>query len=129
MSYKPGTILVRKEPFEATEDQDFTPFNEIEIIGNSPVQTGVRQEEWGGQQGDQISIRPTSFGPVVDRPAGELQRDYDIKSIPAPVKFTQQQVEIQEPGPSPEEQFSAVAAKLGGKPKASTRQRTSLESS
>lgn len=105
MSFKAGTVLTRKTPFE---DPEMEPYNEIEVVGNSPVET-TRSSEWVGQLGDNLSIRPTSFGPVIDRPAGELQRDYEVVSIPAPPVIPRGEVEVIEPGPSPEEQFAAVA--------------------
>lgn len=112
MSYKSGTILTRREPFEVPEEgsdkPDFTAYNEVEVIGHSPVSTAVRDTEWTGQQGDNISIKPTSFGAVIDRPFGELRRDYDVKSIPEPRAIDRQVIEVAEPGPSPEEQFAAL---------------------
>jgi hypothetical protein len=112
VSYKPGTILTRKTPFEVpaegADKPDLTAYNEIEVIGPSPVSTAVRATEWTGQQGDNISVKPTSFGAVIDRPFGELRRDYDVKSIPPPAAIDRQTVEVVEPGPSPEEQFAAL---------------------
>jgi hypothetical protein len=115
VSYKPGTILERKTPFKEPEDgkPDLRPYNEVEVIGHSPVQTTTRATEWTGQAGDNLSIRPTSFGPVIDRPAGELQRDYNVVSIAEPERIDRQVVERVEPGPSPEEQFAKQALERG----------------
>lgn len=106
MSYTPGTILSRKTPFE---DDNLTAYNEVEVIGPSPVQTGVRSSEFAGQLGDNLSVKPagSGFGEVIDRPFGELQRDYDVKSAPAPRRLDRGEVSIVEPGPSPEEVFAA----------------------
>lgn len=105
MTYLPGTILARKVPFDPPEDEndtDMTPFNEIKVIGHSPVQSGIRTEEWAGQLGDNISITPTSFGSVVDRPLGELQRDYAVEYEPQPeltVEIPPQPTPLRQPSP------------------------------
>jgi hypothetical protein len=112
VSYKAGTILTRKTPFAVPEEDsdapDLTAYNEVEVIGPSPVSTAVRETEWVGQAGTNLSIKPTSFGAVIDRPFGELQRDYDVKSIPPPPAIDRQVIERPEPGLSPEEQFAAL---------------------
>lgn len=116
MSYAPGTVLARKEPFEEPADgaPDLRPYNEIQVIGSSPVRSSARSAEWSGQQGDNISVIPTDFGEVIDRPFGELQKDYEVVSIPPdngrPLTHT---VTVAKPGPSPEEQFKAVEAEKG----------------
>lgn len=117
MSYKAGTILERKEPFKEPEDgkPDLRPYNEVEVIGQSPVQVATRATEWTGQAGDNISVKPTTFGAVIDRPFGELQRDYSVVSIPERKRVDRQIVEEIEPGPSPEEQFQANALERGDK--------------
>lgn len=109
MSHRPGTVLCRKEPFDAGAPD--APYNEVEVIGPSPVQRQVRSSEFVGQLGDLLSVRPSSFGPVIDVPQGQLQRDYDVVSIPPPPQIDRQIVEHFVPGPSPEEQFAADAAK------------------
>lgn len=115
MSFQPGTILSRREPFGEPEGDapDLRPYNEIEVVGPSPVQTATRASEWTGQLGDNLSVKPTSFGAVVDRSQGELQRDYEVVSVPEPVRYERGVVEVIEPGPSPEEQFAAAAAERG----------------
>lgn len=115
MSYQPGTILKRRVEFEepAEGKPDLRPYNEVEVIGQSPVQTAVRESEWTGQSGDSISVRPTSFGQVIDRPFGELQRDYEVVSIPERKVIDRQVVEQVEPGPSPEEVFQREAVESG----------------
>jgi hypothetical protein len=115
MSYATGTILSRKEPFEepADDSPDLRPYNEIKVIGPSPVQTNARAAEWTGQAGDNISVIPTDFGEVIDRPQGELQKDYDVTFIPESNQPLTHTVTVQELGPSPEETFSAVEAEEG----------------
>lgn len=114
MSFKPGTILTRKTPFTPpepdTDAPDLTPYNTVEVIGPTPVET-IRDAEWAGQSGDKLSIKPASgeFAPVIDRPFGELQRDYDVQSIPPPATLDRSEVVEIEPGPSPEEVFAAAS--------------------
>lgn len=116
MAYQSGTILSRKEPFIEPEDDtspDQTPYNEVIVIGASPVQNSVRAAEWSGQQGDSISVRPTSFGEVVDFPQGQLEAEYSVVSIPERAKNLTHTVEEAEPGPSPEDTFRAEAIAAG----------------
>jgi hypothetical protein len=130
VSYVAGTVLARKVPFEEPEidsgEADLTPYNEIVIIGPSPIQTNVRLGEWVGQQGDKISFKPTSFGEVLDRPQGELEQDYEVVSTPAKVRPLTHTVEVVEPGPSPESVFRADDD-AAGRVKSDVRQETSLE--
>jgi hypothetical protein len=108
--YKPGTILSRNEPYEPPEDEhadDLTPYNEIEVIGQSPIQTNVRAGEWVGGQSDKVSVKPTTFGDVVDKPQGELETDYTIVSEPPKRRPLTHTVEVVEPGPAPEQVFRA----------------------
>lgn len=115
MSFQPGTILTRRTPFEepSGDAPDLRPYNEIEVVGPSPVQTAQRSEEWSGQLGDKLSVKPTTFGAVVDRSQGELQRDYEVTYTPPAPQIQRGTVEIVTPGPSPEEQFAADSAQRG----------------
>lgn len=120
MSYKPGTILERKEPFvapdEDAEEPDLTPYNEIKVIGPSPVTAQGAPGEWGGVTAAAISVQPTSFGPVIDKPLGELQRDYTVVQEPEPVPLERGEVVEIEYGESPEEVFAREAAERGEEP-------------
>lgn len=115
MSYVPGTILSRKESFEEPTDgtPDLRVYNEIKIIGQSPVQGTARSAEWSGQEGDNISIIPTDFGEVLDVPFGQLQKEYDVVSIPENNEPLTHTVTVQELGPSPEQQFKSAEAQQG----------------
>jgi len=128
VSYPAGTILSRKVPFEEPEsgEPDLTAYNDIQIIGPSPIQTNVRMGEWVGQQGDKLSFKPLSFGEVLDRPQGELEQDYEVVSEPAKVRPLTHTIEVIEPGPSPESIFRAEDA-AAGLVKSETRQETPLE--
>jgi hypothetical protein len=107
VSYTIGTILTRKKPFKTKERE---PFNEIRVIGNSPIQTLGRASEWQGQAGEDISVTSTGFSAVVDRALGELERDYDVLSIPEePVIAPPDTIQRVQPGPSPEEVFRKQA--------------------
>lgn len=120
MSYKPGTILERKDPFEApeegSEEPDLTPYNEIKVVGPSPVVAQGAPGEWGGVTAAAISIQPTSFGAVIDKPLGELQRDYQIVQEPEPVPLERGEVTVIEYEESPEEVFAREAAERGEEP-------------
>lgn len=103
--------MKRKEQFDA--ENEWAPYNEIEIVGNSLVSEAVRDKEWQGQQGEAISIKPmASFGEVLDRPQGELERDYEVVSIPEEPSPLQIRRGMQPPpadGPSPEDTFRKAA--------------------
>lgn len=101
------------------------PYNEIQIIGPSPVQTNVRSAEWGSEGGSYISIKPTSFGDVIDRPERELERDYEIVSEPDKEVDLTYTVNRVLPGPSPEDQFRAANDDAGLK-QSTTREETPL---
>lgn len=115
-----GTILTRKEPFDEpkpaakTEDaRNGDPrhvFNRVRVIGPSPVQTSGHLAEWQGGQSQGVLVQPEGvFGPTVDRPLGELQRDYNVEFVPK-VEIQQGTVRVidatsSELGPSPEDVF------------------------
>lgn len=109
MSYTPGTIIKRKKPFK--EDDELACYNELRVVGYSARQAAIRTGEWEGQGGDEITVTPTTFGAVVDRPAGELERDYTIVSIPDREQaiLPPKTVTRADPGPSPEEVFRKQA--------------------
>lgn len=115
MTYIPNTVLRRKEPFEGENFNDelgvdLSVFNEVRVVGQSPVVEAGRASEWEGEAGKEVSVTPTSFGPVVDRPQGELERDYEIVSVPEIDLAIQQPTAVREiPGPTPEQQFAAAA--------------------
>lgn len=119
--YAPDTILKRKEPYpepdptgktdEARAGHELAPFNTIRVIGPSPVQMSGALAEWQGGSSQGVLIQPhKAFGPTVDRPLGELQRDYDVEF--APVREMEINTKIRvidaqsgEAGPSPEDVF------------------------
>jgi hypothetical protein len=87
MTYVPGTILTRTTPYDEPDEgeRDLTPYNSVRVVGPSPVQRGARSEEWAGQLGDELTVTPeTAFGPTIDLPFGQLQRDYEITFEPDP---------------------------------------------
>lgn len=119
--YAPDTILVRKEPFpepdpkgktdEARAGHEMAPFNRIRVIGPSPVQMSGALAEWQGGQSAGVLVQPhMAFGPTVDRPLGELQRDYDVEFVPERSLELSQKIRVidahsGEAGPSPEDVF------------------------
>lgn len=113
--YTAGTILKRNKPF--SKDEEWFPYNEVKVIGNSPVKEQGQPSEWAGQLGTQVSISPVTFGGVVDRPFGELQRDYEVVSIPDPPRVPTPHRTGPPPaanGPSPEDKFRAETVALSG---------------
>jgi hypothetical protein len=117
MSYTPTTRLARREPVEPPENiedgaVDLSVYNEVEIIGHSPVQRGVRAAEWTGQQGDLYSVKPiTGFGEIIEVAQGQLEKDYEATFIPelsAPAEI--QVTRIKQAGPSPEQRFKQLEA-------------------
>lgn len=122
--YSRGTILSRREPFE-TPDPKATPpvegdpryiYNEVEVIGTSPIAyMGGEAASWSGVGAQGVIVVPHgAFGGTIDRPLGELQRDYEIKSEPEPTVVSPSirviNAHTREAGPSPEEQFAETAA-------------------
>lgn len=115
MSYLPETVLKRKEAIDAPngphddDSVDLSVYNDIQIIGRSPVQRSIRSEQWGGQAGDEYSVRPLAgFGEVIDVPQGSLEKDYEIVSIPERVQAQVEVRRVQELGATPEQQFAAL---------------------
>lgn len=107
MSYQPDTILKRKTPL--ADESEAAAYDEVRVIGHSPLQRGSRSAEFSGQLGDQISVEPRSgFATVVDLPQGMLQRDYEVVSEPPRQQIQRQVIERVMPGPSPEEQFASI---------------------
>jgi hypothetical protein len=139
--YQPGTILKLKEPRDAeaatdpytgqprmkrrrdpktgenvdTKDVlmvDF-PYNEVEVVGHSPVATDRGQ--WKGSDAQGVIIQPRSnFGGNLDEPFGKLRQLYDVVSIPereVPAEITIKPINTAsaEAGPTPEEVFAVEA--------------------
>lgn len=124
--YAPDTILTRKEPLPEADPAGKTDeeraghalacFNELRVVGASPVQTSGALAEWQGGASAGVIVQPTGFGPTVDRPLGELQRDYDVTFTPERNLNLQNTVRVidahsSEAGMSPEEVFATGAQK------------------
>lgn len=115
--YTPGTVLelkVQKDPDPET-DEPF-PYNEVEVIGPSPIDHGgARGGEWEGASASGVIIKPlTNFGSTLDEPLGKLQALYDVKSVPeleleAAPKIRVIDSSSQSAGPTPEEVFAVEA--------------------
>lgn len=114
--YEEGTILVLKEPHDPDpETGEPFPYNEVEVIGASPVSWGGRSE-WSGAAAAGVLIKPgpnSNFGSVLDEPLGKLQALYSVKEVPvreivqAPIRVINQNSAAA--GPTPEEVFAAEA--------------------
>ena len=116
--YEPGTILTLKTPHapDPETDEPF-PYNEVEVVGPSPIDHGVKPDaQWSGANAQGVIIRPlTNFGSTLDEEYGKLVALYDVKSIPEPVEIdVAPKVRIinstsGSAGPTPEEQFALKA--------------------
>jgi hypothetical protein len=74
-----GTILKRREPVEG----EFAKFNEVEVVAQSEVSSSAYTQDWNGQNAEGVLLTSVlEFSEVIDRPYGELERDYEIVSIP-----------------------------------------------
>lgn len=114
--YAPGTILQLKEP-RSTDENKF-PYDEVEVIGESPIHHGIYAEEWVGANGSGVIVRPlTDFGTTLDEPFGKLQRLYSVKTLPPPVERQVNVRVIQQAdlGPSPEDVFAEEAKNGDGR--------------
>lgn len=125
------TILARREPFAAPDPKADPPvegdprhiYNRVRVIGPSPVaHLGGQPAEWQSGPGSQgVVVEPLDgFGGNVDRPLGELQRDYFIDKEPTPM-LVEQKIRVinaatREAGPTPEEVFAEAAQQATPRP-------------
>lgn len=123
--YARDTILARKEPFVAPDlaadpPVDGNPayiYNHVRVVGPSPIARMGGPEQWEGVGARGVVIEPLDgFGGTVDRPLGELQRDYYVDVEPDPVIVTPSirviDAHTRDAGPTPEDVFR----ELGDKP-------------
>ena len=130
--YARNTILTRREPFEAPNPEADPPvegdpkyiFNRVRVIGRSPIShMGGAAAEGSGVGAQGVIVEPLEgFGGTVDRPLGELQRDYTIEFEPGPTQIEPTlrviNAQTREAGPSPEEVFATTASeKTESKPR------------
>jgi hypothetical protein len=121
--YARNTILTRREPFEVPNPEADPPvegdpkyiFNRVRVVGTSPISHMGGTATWSGVGAQGVIIEPLDgFGGTVDRPLGELQRDYTIESEPGPTKIEPSirvvNSQTREAGPSPEEIFAETAS-------------------
>lgn len=121
--YAANTILALKEPKSkgTPGEDDYEPFayDEVQVVGPSPVNHGLRSAEWTGTHGQGVVIMPlTSFGSVLDEPYGKLVKLYDVKELPEQVVVTREapvriiDAASAEAGRTPEEVFAEEAPAL-----------------
>lgn len=118
-----NTVLERREPFEAPNPKADPPvegdpryiYNHVRVVGPSPIAyMGGEAAEWQGVGRQGVVIEPLDgYGGTVDKPLGEIQRDYVIVKEPEPT-VVQPTVKVvnahtREAGPSPEDVFAEVA--------------------
>lgn len=108
--YSRDTVLTRREPFDETDPA--AAYNRVRVVGTSPVAyMGGAASTWSGVSAQGVIIEPVStFAGNLDRPLGELQRDYAIESEPEPTVVTPSirviNAQTREAGPSPEDAFA-----------------------
>lgn len=116
--YEPGTILSLKEQRDPDpETKEPFPYNEVKVVGPSPV-SWQKDSEWSGASAAGVILTPvTNFGSTLDEPYGKVMALYDVKEIPV-TEIAAPKVRVinstsQSAGPTPEEVF---AIKAPGKP-------------
>jgi hypothetical protein len=118
--YAPETILALKESKSkgTPGEDDYEPFayDEVRVVGSSPVNHALRSAEWTGSNGQGVIITPlTSFGSTLDEPYGKLVKLYDVKELPEErVVYRETPVRVinsasAEAGRTPEEVFAEEA--------------------
>lgn len=113
--YKPGTILVLKDP-QSKPDEPF-PYDRVRVIGPSPISYSA-SSSWDGVGAQGVVISPVEhFDATIDEPYGKLLEVYTIESEPEAQPIIQGQVIHVEEGPTPEDVFQAATSKSGVKPK------------
>lgn len=127
--YEPNTILTLKEQrpdqeVPARVDPDSGrkrpkyklpfPYNRVRVVGESPVDHGMRGGGWEGVGARGVIIEPLSgHGSNLDEPYAKLQKLYDVESIPTNEVIIEP-VKIIRPtsgsaGPTPEEVFAETS--------------------
>lgn len=112
--FESGTILALREP-QSTKEEPY-PYDKVCVVGQSPVQHATAgTSAFAGQDAVGYILRPAGkeFGPVIDRPFGEINELYRIESYPTdPTTGQELKPENFPPGmPSPEQVFSEAAKK------------------
>jgi hypothetical protein len=113
--YEVDTILTLKEQREPDpETGEPFPYNEVRVVGESPISHGG-SGEWSGAAATGVIVTPlTNFGATLDEPFGKLQALYDVKEIPDKVRPAQPTIKVIDSstaaaGPTPEEVFAKDA--------------------
>lgn len=107
--YETGTVLeLKKKRRPDKETKEAFAYNEVVVIGQSPISYGGAGE-WSGVAATGVIICPvTNFGGNLDEPFGKLQKLYSVKSIPEQTQIPvgPMSIPIARPGASPEEVFA-----------------------
>lgn len=122
--FEPGTILALREP-QSTEDKPYA-YDRVYVVGQSPVQHTSNDPDSPWAQADAIGflLRPAgdSFGPVIDRPYGEINEAYEVEEYPTNPTTGEPITPENNPRnlPSPEQIFAQESrkAKPDSRPKA-----------
>jgi hypothetical protein len=113
--YESNTILTLKEQRDPDpETGEVFPYNEVKVIGASPISHGGNGE-WSGQAAVGVIIVPTAnFGSTLDEPLGKVQALYDVKFVPVNEIEVAPKIRVYDSataaaGQSPEEVFAEKA--------------------
>ena len=131
--YRPETKLKlkkpRSKPAKNGQEEEVFPYDEVIVIGVSPV-SHASKGEYEGAEATGVIVKPlTGFGGVLDEPFGKLRQLYDVTYTPTepPQAVTVFQETTTRPVlTSPEEQFAEQAPP--GVKKSPTRVKTPHES-
>lgn len=113
--YAPDTILKLKDT-RSTKKDPFA-YDEVRVVGASPVDHGQRTV-WEGTNAQGVILTPlTAFASTIDEPYGKVAKLYNVKHMPDEVEIVAGTVKIiaqEELGPSPEDVFAQDTEAAGG---------------
>jgi hypothetical protein len=113
--YAVDTILtLKKQRDPDPETGEAFPYNEVRVIGESPISHSHKGDYTGADAAGVILSPVTNFAGTLDEPFGKCRALYDVKSIPEPQTITQAPVRVidatsAQAGPTPEEVFADEA--------------------
>lgn len=120
--YEPNTVLTLKNPRDPDpETGEEFPYNEVRVVGPSPVSYAAHGE-WEGVNAAGVIVTPlANFGSTLDEPYGKLVALYDVTEIPVIEVDVVPQIRVinstsQSAGPTPEERFATEAPGVAPEP-------------
>jgi uncharacterized GH25 family protein len=120
--YANDTILkLKKQRKPDPETKEKFPYNQVRVIGQSPV-SHVHKGDWTGADAEGVIIVPlTNFGSTLDEPFGKLRTLYEVESVPEVTVQVATQVRVIDSstaaaGQTPEEVFAEKAPGVAPEP-------------